>query len=137
MTLYVNLCQEFIYIAVGRPNVNMKDLGRIKVIKQIASACNKRKCIWRHLGFELALNRSDLDIIQCNHGTCVVSCCTKMLEEWLQRQPNASWEELMEALQAVELDRVAQMVGNWLSPTERPSIASCTADANIGILKFS
>ena len=35
----------------------------------------------------------------------------------------------------MELDHVAQTVGQWLVPTEVPS--SCTADANIVILNFN
>ena len=119
----------------------MRDLFRIKVIKEIASACKKRRSIWRQLGFELALNISDLNIIQQNEKTCVESRCSAMLELWLRRQPGASWEELREALEAVELDRLAQMIDNWLLPTEVPSghtddanSTSHTDYANIGIL---
>ena len=39
-----------------------------------------------------------LDEIEKNHPTDVSTCCTKMFRLWLDKQPEASWEQLIQAL---------------------------------------
>ena len=37
-------------------------------------------------------------------------CCTKMLQLWLERQPDATWEQLIQALQEIEMNELATRV---------------------------
>ena len=113
----------------------MKDLYNIKVVQQLSAACKKRRNIWKHLGYELSLSRSDLNIIQIDHEASVESRCSAMLELWLERQYDASWEKLREALVAVELPHLAGIVSSWLLPTEMSS--RCTVDANNGTYMYT
>ena len=55
---------------------------------------------WYDLGIEL-LDFNDVDnlnIIQAEHPLDLKECCTRMLGLWLQKQPTASWNQLIEAL---------------------------------------
>ena len=119
----------FILFIVDRPK--MKDLYNSKVVEKLSAACKKRRNVWRHLGYELCLSRSQLDIIQVNHESCVESRCSAMLELWLD-QTDASWERLREALEAVELYNLASIVSSCLIPAEICS--SNTVDDKTGKL---
>ena len=58
---------------------------------------------WHDLGIEL-LEPEDirtLDEIQSNYPRDASTCCTKMFQLWLDKQPEASWEWLIEALRAL------------------------------------
>ena len=48
-----------------------------------------------------------LDEIQKNYPSDASTCCTKMFQLWLDRQPEASWEQLIQALRGIDLDEVA------------------------------
>ena len=62
---------------------------------------------------------ADLDVIKANNTDDVTKCCSKMLSLWLQRQTEASWNQLIEALVQVKLNRVAQEIKKGLkSPRE-------------------
>ena len=63
---------------------------------------------WQDLGIEL-LDLEDirtLDEIQKNYPRDASTCCTKMFQLWLDRQPEASWEQLIKALRGIDLDEV-------------------------------
>ena len=48
-----------------------------------------------------------------------MKCCSKMLSLWLQLQTEASWNQLIEALEQVKLNRLAKEIKKTLkSPTE-------------------
>ena len=48
-----------------------------------------------------------LKTISANSHGNVIKCCASMLSLWLQREPKASWRQLIEALKATGLDHVA------------------------------
>ena len=67
---------------------------------------------WYDLGIEL-LEVEDLhalDEIHKNYPRDVGMCCTKMLQLWLERQPDASWEQLLQALKKVEMNELASTI---------------------------
>ena len=99
--------------ANDRPN--LKDLHNIGVIRGVSAACEMRSSVWKELGYELCLNESDLSIIAVNNLHDVVERCSAMFTLWLDRQPNASWEILKEALVTVQLHSLASVVNQWLS----------------------
>ena len=74
------------------------------------SATNK----WYDLGVEL-LEEEDmpaLDEIQDKYSTDASMCCTKMFQLWLDRQPEASWRQLIQALREpnIELKDLANTI---------------------------
>ena len=44
-----------------------------------------------------------LDVIQSNYPKDASTCCTKMFQLWLDRQPEASWEQLIQALRELNM----------------------------------
>ena len=55
---------------------------------------------WHDLGIELldSSDVEDLDKIEAEYKQDIEKCCTRMLRLWLQKQPTASWNQLIEAL---------------------------------------
>ena len=91
------------------------------VIKEVAAACAYRPDVWRDLGIELLGQGgiAELDVIKANNTDDVMKCCSKMLSLWLQLQTEASWNQLIEALEQVKLNRLAKEIKKALkSPTE-------------------
>ena len=61
---------------------------------------------WYDLGIEL-LEPEDikaLDEIQVNYPRDASTCCTKMFQLWLERQPEASWDHLIQALREFNIE---------------------------------
>ena len=57
---------------------------------------------WYDLGIEI-LDFNDvgkLNTIQAEYSSDFNKCCTTMFKLWLQKQPTASWNQLIEALRA-------------------------------------
>ena len=90
------------------------------VKEEVAAACAYQSDVWRDLGIELLGQGgiAELDVIKANN-TDVMKCCSKMLSLWLQQQTEASWNQLIEALEQVKLNRLAKEIKKALkSPTE-------------------
>ena len=90
------------------------------VTKEVAAACAYQSDVWRDLGIELLGKGgiAELDVIKANN-TDVMKCCSKMLSLWLQQQTEASWNQLIGALEQVKLNRLAKEIKKALkSPTE-------------------
>ena len=62
-----------------------------------------------------------LDIIKVN-STDNVECCIRMFTEWHRRIPKASWKQLIEALNQINLTRLASELEELLIPSKNPSI---------------
>ena len=60
-----------------------------------------------------------LDEIQKNYPRDVGMCCTKMLQLWLERQPDAIWEQLIQALREVEMNELASTIVQELSSVSK------------------
>ena len=74
---------------------------------------------WHDLGIELLDSNNaveDLDTIEAEHSTDLKKCCTKMFNMWLRKQPQASWNQLIEALRQpnIELDTLATKIEGML-----------------------
>ena len=57
---------------------------------------------WYDVGLEL-LDNEDADCLRCIKANCsanVTKACQEMLEFWLDRQPKATWSQLITALRA-------------------------------------
>ena len=68
---------------------------------------------------------AELSTISCDHRE-IVSCCSRMFQLWLQRQPNASWKQLIEALKEVDLNHLATQIEGMLMPSVDPAAASAS-----------
>ena len=93
--------------SLGYDRPSLRDLHN-HVIPAVASK-------WRDLGVQL-LNPSTsdniLEIIKENHPQDVMGCCKYMLQKWLDTIPDASWNQLLEALRSpcVQLNFLADQV---------------------------
>ena len=57
---------------------------------------------------------SELNTIAANSHDNVIKCCTGVFSLWLERQPEASWRQLISALTNVNLVSLAKNVENLL-----------------------
>ena len=67
---------------------------------------------WKQLGRNLEIEDNLLNIIETNNPHDSESCCSKMLNEWLDLTPNASWKILNNAIDKTqdELNEVPDAV---------------------------
>ena len=63
---------------------------------------------WRDIGLELL--KGKLDVIEGNHPRDIEACCTEMFKQWLECDPNASWNKLITTLQKIELNVAAKYI---------------------------
>ena len=88
---------------VGNKRPELKDIEDHVVIK-----CAP---IWKRLGQNLDIDDDLLNIIEKDSPQDCVNCCSKMLHEWLDTNPNASWGILLDAVNK------AQNASNMMSKT--------------------
>ena len=104
----VDVC--LLHTVDDRPEV--KYLNRY--VKQ--NICAAGPEVWLDLGIEL-LQQEDiaaLKTIKCNISDCTVRC-SEMFELWLERQPKASWRNLIEALKQIHQNQLAFKIEDLLS----------------------
>ena len=69
---------------------------------------------WHQLGSQLLkqiyLYSAKLDIIHENYHGNSKSCCTEMLQYWLQVDTEASWDKLMNALKEIGFYSLAKQI---------------------------
>ena len=76
--------------------------------------------IWKALGNALLpcdlVEREELCIIEANNPGNVKECCEEMFDKWLKADKDASWRQLIKALQqpGVELNYLADDIKNKL-----------------------
>ena len=76
--------------------------------------------VWRDVGRELLGEEveSELNTIAANSHDNVIKCCSGMFSLWLERQPEASWRQLINALRNVNLVTLATSIENLLLPSK-------------------
>ena len=67
----------------------LKDLILVRTVK------------WYELGLQLEVEGKDLDVIQANNQNNIEACKREMFSKWLRITPNASYQQVVEALQVV------------------------------------
>ena len=65
---------------------------------------------WRDLCLELVDCNNILRVIVANHPSDVNACCRVMFEKWLENTPNASWSQLVTALNNIGMATAADAV---------------------------
>ena len=90
------------------------------IVAQVAAASEYHSQAWKKLGLELLENDpyayQDLDIISQNYKH-VDTCCEKMFSLWLQKQEDATWTQLIDALKALNLNKIASNIRKCLQPS--------------------
>ena len=94
------------YYTVGKNRPTLKLLNKLAKVYATAK--------WYDLGVELLAEEDvqALDEIQSNYPRDASMCCTKMFQLWLDKQPEASWRQLIEALREsnIELKELANTI---------------------------
>ena len=49
---------------------------------------------WKEIGTLLGMHNAHLKVIEASHPNDPRRCCNRMLEKWLEVDPNASWNKL-------------------------------------------
>ena len=68
---------------------------------------------WYDLGLQLLEERTNVKIlneIENDYPSNANRCTTKMLEKWLSQQPNASWDQLLTALNDIDMKSAAEQI---------------------------
>ena len=73
--------------------------------------CAKSAQMWKDLGLELLSTGSNdaLEVIK-NNKSDVMDRCSAMFQLWLDRQPAASWRQLIKALKNLHLSNIAHQI---------------------------
>ena len=80
--------------------------------------------VWRDVGRELLGEllgeevESELNAIAVDSHGSVIKCCSGMFSLWLERQPEATWRQLISALKNIKLVSLAKNVENLLIPSK-------------------
>ena len=77
----------------------------------MCAACETNSQAWKDLGNEL-IPDDDVAVrtIAVKHQHNVTACCALMFDTWLERDPKASWRQLIEALNIIGLDTLATQI---------------------------
>lgn len=62
---------------------------------------------WKELGMQLSIDEQLLQNIAKDNAHDCKECCSKMLNEWLDMNTNASWGILINALDKLTMDKTA------------------------------
>ena len=86
--------------------LNRHVLGHVTT--RVCGVCSNPE-VWRDLGRELLGQEveSELNAIAVNSYGNMIQCCSGMFSLWLERQPGASWRQLITALINVNLVSLA------------------------------
>ena len=71
---------------------------------------------------------AELDTISADSRGSVVTCCSGMFSLWLERQPEASWKQLTDALINVKLVSLAAEIRRLLTPPKEQKNQETPAD---------
>ena len=71
---------------------------------------------WYELGLVLLETKcqNELTIIEADIKNDAVTCCRKMFSKWLNTDESASWDKLIRAVRIVQLNNVANDIGELL-----------------------
>ena len=69
---------------------------------------------WRQLGTQLKFNHYLMDIIEHDHPYDCETCCSKMFSEWLDINPDASWEDIIHAVDNLLSDGMCVSINMYI-----------------------
>jgi len=77
-------------------------------------SCDKNPEAWKDLGRELLpvgdASETALSTIAVNNKDDVTTRCSSLFTLWLERQPEASWKQLIDVLKRVNLNSLAKEI---------------------------
>ena len=62
---------------------------------------------------------ADLNTISADNRGNVTTCCSSLFSLWLQRKPEANWQQLIDALIKVKLNLLASNIKKSLTSSEQ------------------
>ena len=65
---------------------------------------------WHEFGLVLVDSYNVIKIIKADHRNDVTTCCRILFEKWLEKAPDASWNELVTALNGIEMKTAADFI---------------------------
>ena len=76
---------------------------------------------WYDLGVQLLDDAATgvLDVIKADHPNDVTTCCNEMFKKWLEMQHDASWSQLVMALNKIGLNAVADNINKLIKNGEQ------------------
>ena len=96
-----------VYNSVVDDTPKLKHLNR-HVRDQLCAVCAGNPQAWKDLGRELIPGGDEaVRAIAANNPHDLTSCCASIFDKWLERDPKASWRQLIEALNEIKLNKLA------------------------------
>ena len=80
----------------------------------VPSIADKWRDIGEHLLPHTLVDNRVLEVIAANHPHSVEECCKRVFEKWLCSQDDASWNQLIEAINAIGLNHIASKLEKHL-----------------------
>ena len=86
----------------------------------------------RDLGVQLLVDDDDIAVLDARTRNMDdrTKCCSVMFQLWRERQPQATWRQLIDALKKVKLNTVANDLENLLRPAGEQKQFSANQDAD-------
>ena len=69
---------------------------------------------WYDIGLKLLNDYAKLDVMEKDNPGKSEECCTEMFKIWLERNPDASWNQLITVLEGIELNTAAKNIKSYL-----------------------
>ena len=79
---------------------------------------------WDELGIQLINSYRITDHIRAEHRNDVDTCCRVMFEKWLERTPDANWDQLIAALNEIGVKIVAAVISRQMKSGSEYSVAT-------------
>ena len=79
---------------------------------------------WCELGPVLIDSYSIISQIEANHRNDVTTCCRIMFEKWLERTPGANWDQLVAALNKIDMKTAADVISRQLKSGNEHTVAA-------------
>ena len=73
----------------------------------VPSVADKWRDIGVHLLHSTLISSRVLEVIAADHPQSVEGCCKSMFKKWLDTEKDASWNHLLEAIKAINLQAFA------------------------------
>ena len=113
---YVNIL-VLVYICINIIHISYLDISHIEdrpTIQQLAEVMRiehiEIATKWYELGLELVDSFKILKEIEADNPHNTNTCCRVMFEKWLEKTPNASWSQLVTALDNIKMKTAADVV---------------------------
>ena len=79
---------------------------------------------WRELGPVLIDSYSIIKQIESDHHNDVCTCCRVMFEKWLERTPEADWDQLVAALNEIDMKYAADIISRQMKSGNERTVAT-------------